>query len=457
MAYMGGEVKVYQQPRGMHMNGARMKWMIRTAPLLAIAACGAIATAQYTVVAQFEDLDGDGVISDAEFGAQARDDLVTMVRKHSDGYLITDRAAIIAGMKAYLLALAGDFDGDGEVTVSDLVAQVAASGSVEPTVPGQLQGDLNGDGVVDAADILLANNALGRTVSLNDEQIDVLWAALLDAAEDHSLGPTREEVFEVPRGDPHRGPDGHNQIITSSWPPPPPSIQGPPPRDWDWPANHLGAVSSTWGNESHGSWPANHGWNASATWGVHDPDNHYHSLSMQDNPNNPDQPPNSSDGWPEGHSGPVSATWQDSPGHDALLSQSWPAGHQLPASNSGVLGQNDHIGFISASWDAAGHIEATSATWPANHQIQISMRWTDHNTTISGTWPPNHLRIISQSWPVPPPAGWPANHFMVVSRSWMDVSPGDHDWLATLGQDYGTHPGPRIPGIMLDLWLRRLR
>lgn len=425
---------------------------------LIVASVGSFASAQLTVAAQFVDLDGDGVVSEAEVGAQVRDDLVALVRKHSDGYLITNRSAIVSGMKAYLLALSGDFDNDGEVTISDIVAQAASAGAVDPSVPGFLQGDLNGDGVVDATDMLLTSREIGQHTALTDEQVEFLWADLLDAADEYEVGPTRDEVFGPPRTDDHRGPDGHNQVITSSWPPYPFQMAGAPPVDWSWPANHAGAASMTWNDQSSPNWPANHVQAASVTWGVYDPANHSHALSMQDNPMNPSEPPNNSNGWPAGHTGPVSGTWDDSPGHDSLLSQMWPAGHQLANSNSGVVGQNDHIGFISGAWDAAGHQETTSDGWPANHHIQISMNWFGHDTVASATWPPNHLSIFSNAWPEDHPAFWPANHLSEVSASWSDPNPGDHSWRATIHQDFHGHPvEPLIPGLLLDLWLSQLR
>ncbi len=354
---------------------------------------------QLEVVAEYADTDGNGTVDRSEFVYQANLHLDTIIRMNSDGYIIGSSELIREDMISYVKSMFGDFDGDGVVSWEDMMAQVANPGPVSPIAPKILQGDMNQDGVVDGEDVGLLFGAAGEFVP--DEAFAfALWAQIIAEASDAGYQLSLVEMVfgqNTTSSGGHRGPNDHNQTVTATWPPPPGY-----PVDWDWPADHLGIVSSTWTGTG---WPANHHGVISGLWGD-----------------------SSEDCWPPNHDVARSTTWNDDGLHQSMTSATWPSSHLRLLSIEGTE-TGDHVQIVS--WQNTGHNETTSenAGWPANHIQHISRTWnTDHERETSSSWPASHLMIISESWS--PGRGWPANHYEIVSLA--ESQPGDHDWRLSL-------------------------
>lgn len=369
----------------------------------AIPAFVAPLTSGSPLLVEFVDEDGDGVISRSEFVRQANQHLDQIIRRNSDGYLVVDPVMIELDMLAYIKSLFGDVDGDGEVTLMDVVAIAANAGAASGSLPGPLQGDLNQDGVVDASDVLAAYSVLGSTVPFTQEDAWFLWNQIVFEGVAAGYDPSIDEILIDPlRGmaGGHRGANDHNQQITGTWPPPPAQI---PATEWNWPSDHLGTVSQSWGNRpGQSTWPANHFGSVSATW---------------------ENATNREDYWPPNHDVTRSGLWNTDGLHQSLTSRQWPADHLRERSIAGQ-DSDQHVQVISNV--NQGHNTDTSelAGWPPNHIAPVSRTWTpDHERDRSGMWPANHLMTISQSW-TNPNSGWPANHYEVISVTWSQ--PGDH-------------------------------
>jgi len=118
-------------------------------------------------IADFQDLDRDGLITPLERSIQVWWDVQLINEQHRlmvdlDGLSLLDR------MLAYSRALFGDLDGDGVVDESDILYMVQHVGVAEPTLP---EGDLNNDGSVDGMDLLLLLEAQGNEIGLTDDQL----------------------------------------------------------------------------------------------------------------------------------------------------------------------------------------------------------------------------------------------------------------------------------------------
>jgi hypothetical protein len=373
---------------------------------MAILFSGNHARAQVSLAASFVDTDSDGVVDRSEFVLQVNAHIDKIIRRNADGFQIVDPAGLEEDILAYFSSLSGDFDGDGVVTPSDLVAIVSNPGPVSAMMPGPMQGDVNQDGVADIADMVEVASAMGSPVVFEHELAWALFAQIVIEGADLGYDPTLVQIFAPDGagrgGDPHRGPNDHTQVISATWPPPPGQF---PPTDWNWPSDHLGTVSSTWvfdPGDPHtdpSAWPANHHQTVSSTW----------DGSAQTY-------------WPPNHDIARSNMWDDDGQHQSLTSRQWPAGH---ARQPSILGQDStvHVTVISSAGD---HDLNTSeaAGWPPNHILALSRTWTpDHDRQTSQEWPPNHLMTISTSW-TDPGSAWPANHYEVVSLTWSQ--PGDH-------------------------------
>lgn len=374
---------------------------------LSISVAALPCSAQLSVVAQYTDTDGNGVVSDNEFIYQANAHFDKIIRMNSDGYQIGDPDQIIDDMVAYVKSMFGDLDGDGTISMDDMLAQIANSGPVSPLAPNPLQGDVNQDGVVDGQDVVLLLDALGTETEISESYALALWGEILLRADEAGYTPTLAEslIGESTYGG-HRGPNDHNQTITATWPPPPAAS---PPGEWDWPSDHLGTVSSTWpGSDTTvgyppdcPDWPNNHHGTISTTWGDR-----------------------GEDYWPPNHDIARSSAWNSDGMHESMTSSTWPAGHLQADSRGGTEDSLEHVAIVSAQNGDHDTQVSANAGWPPNHIEQISWTWnTDHETEISASWPSNHLKNISDSWPNPNP-GWPPNHWGVVSATWNQ--PGDH-------------------------------
>lgn len=367
--------------------------------VLTISVASLPCTAQLSVVARYTDTDGDGIVNQNEFIYQANAHFDKIVRMNSDGYQIGDPDQITNDMIAYVKSMFGDLDGDGAISIDDMLAQFANSGPVSPLAPGLLQGDVNQDGVVDDQDILLLLDSLNTETDVSDSFALALWAQILLRSGDAGYTPTlAESLLEDSTFGGHRGPNDHNQVISATWPPPPPMY---PPAEWDWPSNHLGTVSSTWTGAYSSDWPSNHHGNISATWGDR-----------------------WEDYWPPNHDISRSSAWNSDGMHESMTSSTWPAGHIRSSSIAGSEDSLVHVGIVSAQNNDHDTQVSANANWPPNHIQQVSRTWnTDHETEISASWPSNHIMMISDSWPNPSP-GWPPNHWGVVSATWNQ--PGNH-------------------------------
>lgn len=364
-------------------------------------------SAQFSVVARYTDTDGDGVVSENEFIHQANAHFDKIVRMNSDGYEIGDPDQITHDMIAYVKSMFGDFDGDGTISIQDILAQISNSGPVTPLAPGLMQGDANQDGVVDDQDVLLLLDTLGTDTEVSDSFALALWAQILLRANEAGYTPTlAESLLGESTSGSHRGPNDHNQSITATWPPAPAAY---PPGEWDWPSNHLGTVSSTWPGSNmtvgyppnNPDWPSNHHGNISTTW-----EDRWEDY------------------WPPNHDIARSTSWNSDGMHQSLTSSTWPAGHIRTSSIAGSEDTLHHVGIVSAQNGDHDTQVSANAGWPPNHIQQVSRTWnTDHETEISASWPANHMMTISNSWPNPSP-GWPPNHWGVVSATWNQ--PGDH-------------------------------
>jgi len=388
-----------------------------------LAATSSFVLGQMEVVAKYADTDENGTVDRNEFVYQANLHLDAIIRMNSDGYIIGNSASIRTDMIAYVKSMFGDFDGDGVVSWEDMVAQIANPGPVSTIAPKILQGDMNQDGVVDGEDVGLLFEAAGDFAP-DEAFIFGLWAQIIVEASDAGYQLSLVEMVfgqNTMGGGGHRGPNDHNQTITSTWPPPPGF-----PVDWDWPADHLGILSSTWDwtlGVPSSDLPANHHSVISSTWGE-----------------------SSEDYWPPNHDVARSSTWNDDGYHQSMTSATWPSSHLRNLSIEGTE-TDDHVEIVS--WQNADHDETTSenAGWPANHLLHLSRTWnTNHDRVTSSAWPSNHMMIISESWS--PGRDWPANHYEVVSLA--ESQPGDHDWRLSLV----TMPGNpfRLPPELFGLW-----
>lgn len=71
------------------------------------------------LVAQFKDLDGDGVVSGYEVARQIAGDVQGIFQEELDGQ--QDAAVLRARLLRYAKALFGDFDGDNRVDTDDMI------------------------------------------------------------------------------------------------------------------------------------------------------------------------------------------------------------------------------------------------------------------------------------------------------------------------------------------------
>jgi len=345
----------------------------------------------------FRDVDGDGSIDVGDAAATMHRDLRRIIENHMSGYVITDEDALQDELRRYAGSIWGDLNADGVVDADDVARQVESASS-NRDLQGVRSGDFNNDGVIDATDIDRMIEVYGQEVLSNEEALYFVKeaAALAPRAQISDLGPG---TASHQAGD-HIGPDEHNQTISATWPRVDPPMVPEIPEYPDWPADHEGAVSSTWepddGDEP--DWPPNHAQSQSVTWIDHDS--------------------SSSDAWVPNHSSAVSGSWPTDI-HSSLTSAHWPPNHTTDDSELNL--DSMHREVVSGTWE---HDAVTSHEhWPNNHVRSVSRTW-DHQTDASANWPPSHLSFFSVNWP-DPTKSWPPNHAAVTSTTWTD--PPDHN------------------------------
>jgi len=356
------------------------------------------------VVAIFQDLDGDGVVSVRERARQIATDIDRMFRELVDGERTAD--SVRAEMVAYAHALFGDLNADGIVDVADIA--LLLNNALAGDDASLKTGDMIPDGMLDVFDAIKLLEAEGAQISFSDQEAIEGLLVITSSI-------PAEELIGAP---PARGPNDHIKFITRTWPDPLPSI---PPVDWDWPPNHLGDISV---RGSRRNWPPNHLESFSATWlPVLPGDSRHNSWTSHELP------------WPPNHMEGPSRTWFPGTGdpwvHMTDLSESWGPGHFREWSNQ-VGRPRSHIGYLSQLWTPHDHAQESSlAWWPPNHVWEFSIRWSggQHQQATSLLWPASHYVNVTQSWPDPNRA-WPANHAVTISKTWDE--PRDHDLITSM-------------------------
>lgn len=315
----------------------------------------------------------------------------------------------------------GDMDGDGAVTLADVV--VVLDGLGEGAFAGQwiIPGDANLDGIVDVADVALVVANIGEMPSGNGDELfeQAILSGVFFGWGNHAAGDMADD-----------GPP-HYSAVSSSYP--------TSHTTWvsvGWPNNHSYTFSATrptdHSSSFSGTWPGNHTINISLSWNP----SHSVTASRSYSPN---------------HHQSVSAGYLNPPIHEVMSSARWPSNHvrsqsldhQQEQSNI-QRPENNHLEAFSGNWDHSEYDSRNNRYWPNNHWAQISGGWSPHSQHTSGQWTPNHMQFPSSSWPdTENPQNWPPGHFSEYSVRWghpgnpnnpmPPVWPPDHSIAITVG------------------------
>jgi hypothetical protein len=383
---------------------------------------------------QISDMDGDGAFTAMDTIAAIEAVIRTsMADANASGSLEADDVAVAAELLMSTTDLAqADFDGDGDVSVMDLV-------NVIDRVSKSDGAKLLSDDQVHQVALDIYSELSFAAPAIESGQISLASATAA------GCGSGNPHNWPVPRphgtiasymGDPRWNDQPHLTTVSTKYP-----------------EDHMGALSR--------AFPPNHLYTITKDW-----------PADWTNPTDPQLPPQGpwpdnheqkySDTWwerPEGHKSAYSKLWQDHPNHTYDVSKAWPGDHakdksaQWPPNHSAEHSAthqwpnpSDHLKSISDSWGPT-HATTVSGQWPPNHVELASGTWApSHYADMSVAWPPSHSSYVSGSWPDHLyPGHWPPNHNGATSKSWDEGTPPPT-------YDPGQWPNPHdyVPSALLE-------